>query len=54
VERAAEQAMRNAELAVVEHRATEDQQRRVTAMAQVRTRADRRDVWLSFDRAQLG
>jgi hypothetical protein len=48
-ERAAERAMRDAELAVIEHRATEDQQRRVAAMAQVRTRADRRAVWLSFD-----
>jgi hypothetical protein len=52
-ERAAERAMRDAELAVIEHRATEDQQRRVAAMAQVRTRADRRDVWMSFDRAPL-
>jgi hypothetical protein len=38
---------------VVEHRATPDQQRRVTAMAEVRTRADRRAVWMSFDRATL-
>lgn len=53
-ERAAERAMRNAELAVVEHRATEEQQRRVAAMAQVRTRADRRDVWMSFDRSARG
>jgi hypothetical protein len=53
-ERAAERAMREAELAVVEHRATAEQQRRVAAMAEVRTRADRRDVWMSFDRAQLG
>jgi len=53
-ERAAERAMRNAELAVIEHRATPDQQRRVTAMAEVRTRADRRAVWMSFDRASLG
>jgi hypothetical protein len=53
-ERAAERAMRNAELAVVEHRATPEQRRRVAAMAQVRTRADRRDVWMSFDRAALG
>ena len=30
--------------------ATADQQRRVAAMAQVRTRADRREVWMSFDR----
>jgi hypothetical protein len=49
-QRAAERAMREAEVAVIEHRATADQQRRVQAMAQVRTRADRRDVWMSFDR----
>jgi Domain of unknown function (DUF4383) len=49
-EYAAEHAMREAELAVVEHRGTPDQQRRVAAMAEVRTRADRRDVWMSFDR----
>ena len=52
-ETAAERAMREAELAVVEHRATPEQRRRVEAMAQVRTRADRRDVWMSFDRAPL-
>ena len=52
-ERAAERAMRDAELAVIEHRASADQQRRVAAMAAVRTRADRRDVWMSFDRAPL-
>ncbi|MGY2079129.1 DUF4383 domain-containing protein [Modestobacter sp. SYSU DS0657] len=45
----AERAMRDAELAVVEHRATPEQQRRVTAMAQVRTRADRRRVWMEMD-----
>ncbi|MGY1839904.1 MULTISPECIES: DUF4383 domain-containing protein [unclassified Modestobacter] len=48
-ETAAERAMRDAELAVVEHRATPEQQRRVTAMAQVRTRADRRRVWMEMD-----
>ena len=53
-EEAAERAMRNAELAVIEHRATPDQQRRVAAMAEVRTRADRRQVWTSFDRSPLG
>jgi hypothetical protein len=53
-ERAAERAMRDAELAVAEHRATTDQQRRVAAMAQVRTRADRRAVWMSFEQARLG
>src|SRR3712207_959831 len=50
-EYAAERAMREAELAVVEHRASPDQQRRVAAMAQVRSRADRRAVWMSFDRS---
>jgi hypothetical protein len=54
VERAAERAMREAEVAVIEHRASDDQQHRVQAMARVRTRADRRDVWLAFDRAPLG
>jgi len=47
---AAEAAMRTAEIAVVEHRATEDQRRRVAAMARVRTRADRRRTWMDFDR----
>lgn len=47
---AAEAAMREAEVAVVEHRATGDQERRVEAMARVTTRQDRRQVWMSFDR----
>ena len=46
---AAEAAMRQAEIAVVEHRATDDQRRRVAAMAQVHTRADRRRTWMAFD-----
>ncbi len=46
---AAERAMRNAEVAVVNHVATADQRRRVAAMAQVRSRLDRRRVWMSFD-----
>jgi hypothetical protein len=46
---AAERAMRAAEIAVVNHTATPDQRRRVDAMAQVHTRADRRRVWMSFD-----
>ena len=46
---AADAAMREAEVAVVEHRATPDQRRRVEAMAAVTTRRDRRRVWLSFD-----
>jgi Domain of unknown function (DUF4383) len=46
---AAEAAMRSAEIAVVEHRATGDQRRRVVAMARVHTRADRRCTWMAFD-----
>jgi Domain of unknown function (DUF4383) len=46
---AAERAMRDAELAVVNHVATAEQRRRVAAMAQVRSRADRRRVWMEFD-----
>jgi hypothetical protein len=48
-ESAAEAAMRQAEIAVVERRATWDQRRRVEAMAKVTTRQDRRQVWMSFD-----
>jgi hypothetical protein len=46
---AAERAMRDAEVAVVQHTPTADQYRRVQAMAQVHTRADRRRVWMEFD-----
>ncbi|GAB3363351.1 DUF4383 domain-containing protein [Modestobacter lapidis] len=46
---AAEAAMREAELAVLEHRATDEQRRRVQAMHAVHTRADRRRVWLQVD-----
>ena len=53
-EQAAERAMREAERAVAERRATPDQERRVVAMAEVRSRADRRAVWTSFDRIPLG
>jgi hypothetical protein len=42
--------MREAELAVMEHRATRDQAHRVAQMAQVRTRADRRRVWVECGR----
>jgi hypothetical protein len=49
---AAERAMREAEIAVVNHVATDDQRRRVEAMAQERTRAGRRRVWMEFDAAQ--
>jgi hypothetical protein len=41
--------MRNAEVAVVQHVATAEQRRRVAAMSEVRTRLDRRLVWMSFD-----
>lgn len=49
VEAAAEIAMREAEIAVVQHYATEDQQRRVHAMSRVRTRDARRRVWMDYD-----
>ena len=42
-------AMREAEIAVVNHVATAEQRRRVAAMAQVRSRGDRRRVWMEFD-----
>jgi hypothetical protein len=51
---AAERAMRAAEIAVVQHTATADQRRRVEAMARVRTRPDRRRVWMEFDRPGAG
>ena len=47
---AAEAAMRAAEIAGVERRASADQRRRVEAMSRVITRQDRRRVWMSFDR----
>ncbi|UOY00050.1 DUF4383 domain-containing protein [Blastococcus sp. PRF04-17] len=46
---AAERAMREAEIAVVQHWATAEQRRRVAAMARVHSRADRRRVWMEFD-----
>jgi hypothetical protein len=46
---AAEAAMREAEMAVVQHYATEDQQRRVQAMSPVHTREERRRVWMQYD-----
>ncbi|MCW2578900.1 MAG: hypothetical protein JWR82_501 [Blastococcus sp.] len=46
---AAERAMRDAELAVVNHVATAEQRRRVAAMAAVHSRADRRRVWTECD-----
>ena len=48
-EYAAERAMREAEVAVVQHTATADQERRVAAMAKVSPRAERRRVWMSYD-----
>jgi hypothetical protein len=51
---AAERAMRDAEVAVVQHIASFEQRRRVAAMAQARTRKERREVWMSFDRARRG
>ena len=49
---AAERAMRDAEVAVVQHVASFDQRRRVAAMATVTSRRERRDIWMSFDRAR--
>ena len=49
---AAEEAMREAEVAVVNHVATAEQRRRVAAMAQVRSRGDRRRVWMELDSAR--
>jgi hypothetical protein len=46
---AAEAAMREAEIAVVQRTATADQRRRVAAMAQVVSREDRRRIWMGFD-----
>jgi Domain of unknown function (DUF4383) len=51
-ELAAEAAMREAEIAVSNHVGTDDQRRRVQAMAAVHTRADRRRVWMEFDARQ--
>jgi hypothetical protein len=48
---AAERAMRDAEVAVVNHVATAEQRRRVAAMAEVRSRGDRRRVWMELDAA---
>jgi uncharacterized protein DUF4383 len=48
---AAEEAMREAEIAVVQHTATPDQYARVQAMAQAHHRIDRRRVWMELDAA---
>jgi Domain of unknown function (DUF4383) len=49
---AAEAAMREAEIAVAQHTCTEDQRRRVEAMAAAHTRGDRRRIWMEFDAAR--
>ena len=48
---AAEEAMREAEIAVVQHAATPTQARRVQAMAQEHTRVARRRVWMELESA---
>jgi hypothetical protein len=48
---AAEERMREAEIAVVQHTATPEQHRRVQAMTQVHTRLDRRRMWMDFEAA---
>jgi hypothetical protein len=48
---AVERAIREAEIAVVNHVATAEQRRRVAAMASERTRAGRRRVWMDLDAA---
>jgi hypothetical protein len=48
---AAEEEMREAEIAVVQHTATPEQYGRVQAMAQMHHRADRRRVWMELDAA---
>jgi hypothetical protein len=48
---AAEHAMREAEIAVVQHTATPDQYLRVHVMAKEHTQVDRRRVWMEFDAA---
>jgi hypothetical protein len=50
-EAAAEEAMREAEVAVVQHTATPEQYARVQAMARVHHRPDRRRVWMELDAA---
>ncbi|WP_232806751.1 DUF4383 domain-containing protein [Geodermatophilus chilensis] len=51
-ELAAEAGMREAEIAVAQHHATDDQRRRVQAMARARSREDRRRIWMEFDQGQ--
>ncbi|MET0765922.1 MAG: DUF4383 domain-containing protein [Blastococcus sp.] len=49
---AAEEAMREAEVAVTQHWATPQQYDRVHAMADAHTRNDRRRVWMELDAAE--
>jgi len=49
---AAEAAMREAEIAVVQHCATDEQRRRVQAMASAHSRDGRRRIWLDYDAAR--
>ncbi len=51
-ELAAEAGMREAEIAVAQHHATDDQRRRVQAMARAHSREDRRRIWIQFDEVQ--
>jgi hypothetical protein len=51
-EAAAEEAMREAEVAVVQHTATPEQYDRVQAMARWHHRPDRRRVWMELDAAR--
>ncbi|MGY1883823.1 DUF4383 domain-containing protein [Blastococcus sp. SYSU DS0753] len=48
-ESAAEEAMHEAERAVAQGNATDEQRRRVEAMSQARSRKDRRRAWMEFD-----
>ncbi len=52
-EAAAEYAMREAEIAVVQHTATPAQDSRVHAMAHLHTRAERRRMWMELDAAEM-
>ncbi|MGY2002591.1 DUF4383 domain-containing protein [Blastococcus sp. SYSU DS1024] len=48
-ESAADEAMHEAERAVAQGQATDEQRRRVEAMSQARSRKDRRRMWMEFD-----
>lgn len=49
---AAEASMRTAEIAVAEHRASEEQLRRVMSMAGLHTRDERRRAWLEVEESE--